>query len=67
LLLEPFAPLPPENFTSPTELLAEPPEAPVALFVTAELPPLAITVIALMKCESPPAEVLVLPAPTTTA
>ena len=66
IVLPPVAPLPPLNFTCPTPLLAAPPVALVLLFAATLLPPLAITVAALPNQESPPAEVLVLPAPTVT-
>jgi hypothetical protein len=49
----------------PTPEPDAPPEAAVDELFAAEFPPLARTVEVLMKYESPPAEVLVEPAPTT--
>jgi len=54
------------RFTVPKLLLAAPPTAPTVPLLGAELPPFAITVVAVLNQLSPPAEALLLPAPTVT-
>jgi hypothetical protein len=65
----PFAPVPPLNLRSvvPTPADACPPVAPAEVLSATELPPLARPVLVLIQKVSPPAAVLVDPAPTEKA